>query len=337
MRIVGGKYRSRVLKDFSGNEIRPTADKVKESLFNILNDVWDKSFLDLFSGTGGVGLEALSRGAEKVTFVDVRKESLDLTKQNVKLLGETAQTVLSDSIEFLKRTKDKYDVIFIDPPYKTDLGIKALEVIADKKLLTDDGIAVFESETPFSGNIKSLSFYDERKYGRTYLSFFKNKKPACVFAGTFDPITNGHIDIVNKAKIDFEKVYVTIMVNPNKTPLFTLEDRLDFIKTIFKDDEQVVVEYYSGYAADYVKSKGTTYYVRGFRNEADLVYEESNERLSKTIFPELNTVYYKAVKDDVLISSTTVRDALDSKSNYSKYIPKEILPLIQDIIKKQDN
>ena len=69
-------------------------------------------------------------------------------------------------------------------------------------------------------------------------SFFKNKKPACVFAGTFDPITNGHIDIVNKAKIDFAKVYVTIMVNPNKTPLFSLEDRLKFLNTIFKNDEQ---------------------------------------------------------------------------------------------------
>jgi 16S rRNA (guanine(966)-N(2))-methyltransferase RsmD/pantetheine-phosphate adenylyltransferase len=337
LRIVGGKYRSRVLKDFAGNEIRPTADKVKESLFNILSDVANKSFLDLFAGTGGVGLEALSRGAGKVTFVDVRKESLDLTKQNVKLLGETAQTVLSDSIEFLKRTKDKYDVIFIDPPYKTDLGIKALEVIADKNLLTDDGIAIFESETPFTGKIKALSFYDERKYGRTYLSFFKNKKPACVFAGTFDPITNGHIDIVNKAKIDFAKVYVTIMVNPNKTPLFSLEDRLKFLNTIFKNDEQVVVEYYSGYAAEYVKSKGTTYYVRGFRNEADLVYEQANERLSKAIFPELNTVYVKASKNDRLVSSTAVRDALSSQTGYEKFIPKEILPLITDIIKKQNN
>jgi pantetheine-phosphate adenylyltransferase len=203
--------------------------------------------------------------------------------------------------------------------------------------LTDDGIAIFESETPFTGKIKALSFYDERKYGRTYLSFFKNKKPACVFAGTFDPITNGHIDIVNKAKIDFAKVYVTIMVNPNKTPLFSLEDRLKFLNTIFKNDEQVVVEYYSGYAAEYVKSKGTTYYVRGFRNEADLVYEQANERLSKAIFPELNTVYVKASKNDRLVSSTAVRDALSSQTGYEKFIPKEILPLITDIIKKQNN
>lgn len=336
MRIVGGKHRSRVLKDFSGDEIRPTADKVKESLFNILFNVQDKSFLDLFAGTGGVGLEALSRGAGKVTFVDVRNESLNLTKQNVKLLNETAETILSDSIEYLKRCKDKFDIIFIDPPYKTDLGLKALKIIADRKLLTSEGVAVFESETPFTAKIDGLSFYDERKYGRTYLAFFKNKKPACVFAGTFDPITNGHTDVIEKAKRDFETVYLTIMVNPNKTPYFSVEDRLKMLKTLYENDKQVVIGYHNGYAADFVKSKNTVYYVRGIRNEADLVYEQANERLSKTIYPDLVTIYYKAIKEDRLVSSTIVRDALNARTGYEKYLPTAVIPVIKDILKELD-
>ena len=146
MRVIAGVHRSRPLATFRGDEIRPTADRVKESLFNILrNKVVGRRYLDLFAGTGGIGIEAISRGA--------------------------AEVVLSDAIAYLRRA-EPFDVIFIDPPYAGALGEAALRVIAENALLTEDGVAVFEHEEPFAGEIPGLRKTDERKYGRVYLSFF---------------------------------------------------------------------------------------------------------------------------------------------------------------------
>ena len=172
MRVIAGVHRSRPLATFRGDEIRPTADRVKESLFNILrNKVVGRRYLDLFAGTGGIGIEAISRGAAEVVFVDQRRESVALVKKNLALLKEEAEVVLSDAIAYLRRA-EPFDVIFIDPPYAGALGEAALRVIAENALLTEDGVAVFEHGEPFAGEIPGLRKTDERKYGRVYLSFF---------------------------------------------------------------------------------------------------------------------------------------------------------------------
>ena len=145
MRIVGGIFKAKNLKEFSNPAIRPTADKTRESLFDILGErISGAKFLDLFAGTGGVGIEAISRGAKKVTFVDADKSCLDLVKQNIKTVGaESAdhELKLSDGLKFLSETNEKFDYIFIDPPYKTDLGQKALKIIFERELVSETGAA----------------------------------------------------------------------------------------------------------------------------------------------------------------------------------------------------
>lgn len=176
MRIVGGEYKGRVLCEFKGDAVRPTADKVRESLFNILSfSVRGAKFLDLFSGTGAVGIEALSRGAENVTFNDLNRSSLDILRKNLsKLKIENGVKVYNaDALAFDKACGGKFDIIFIDPPYKLNLLAGALETAA--KLLEEDGIIVAEDEKPFNGEIKGLVKTDERKYGRVYLTFFKGE------------------------------------------------------------------------------------------------------------------------------------------------------------------
>jgi 16S rRNA (guanine(966)-N(2))-methyltransferase RsmD/pantetheine-phosphate adenylyltransferase len=335
LRVVGGKYRSRILKDFSGEKIRPTADKVKESLFNILGDfIADARVLDLFSGTGAIGIECLSRGAKSVIFTDADKDSLKIVKDNLSTLGENQTVIFTDAISFLEKTTEKFDFIFIDPPYNSDLGERALKVIANRKLLTDNGIAVFETEKE---NIKVdfLYLFDQRKYGRVRLNFFKYKKPACVFAGTFDPVTKGHVKIVERAKNEFEKVYLTIMVNPNKEPYFSLDVRLKFLNEIYKMDDNVIVDFHDGYAVDYLKKVGMDYYVRGIRNETDKAYEEMNESLSKKLYENIKTIYYKADKEFTKYSSSLVRECLENKENYSKFVPKEILKILEEELSKR--
>ncbi len=176
MRIVGGTFRSRVLSDFDGDKIRPTSDKVRESLFNILNGkVYSKRVLDLFCGTGAIGIEAISRGAGLVTFNDFSLDSLALLKKNLarlKIDGGYEITNL-DGVAFLEKVSARYDIIYIDPPYKTDLGRRALDRVSFS--LNDGGVAVFEDEKPFDGEVKGLKIVKEKKYGRVYLTFFEKE------------------------------------------------------------------------------------------------------------------------------------------------------------------
>ena len=173
MRIVGGIYRGRTLLSFSGDDVRPTPDMVRESLFNILQfRIKGATFLDLFSGTGAMGIEALSRGAKTVTFNDRARESVALLKKNLDKIGitENIKVFNKDALDLLK-SGEKYDIIYIDPPYKTDLGLKALSLV--KEAMSDNGLVIFEDEKEFLGQVEGLKITDKRKYGRVRLTFFE--------------------------------------------------------------------------------------------------------------------------------------------------------------------
>ena len=174
MRIVSGKYKGRVLCEFDGDRIRPTGDKVRESLFNILQfKVIGSSFLDLFCVTGAMGIEALSRGAKNVVFNDYSKDSLNLLKKNLAKLKVDEQYSVKnfDAVTYLEGTSDKFDIVYIDPPYASNLGERALKVAC--RVLTDGGIVILEGEREFCESVSGLTVYDKRKYGRAYLTFFK--------------------------------------------------------------------------------------------------------------------------------------------------------------------
>lgn len=176
MRIIGGAHRGRKLAQFQGDDIRPTADRVKESLFNILSvKVVGASVLDLFCGSGSLGLECISRGASCVHFNDISKDSLAVLKKNIACIGEegASRVTNGDYLACLNQTALKYDLIFIDPPYRLKYGVPALKTIAARNLLNDGGIAIYERDRAFTGTVEGLELFDERKYGKTYLSFFK--------------------------------------------------------------------------------------------------------------------------------------------------------------------
>lgn len=182
MRIIGGKYRSRALTEFAGEEVRPTSDRAKESLFNILSlKLYGARVLDLFAGSGSLGLESLSRGAKEVVFNDCAKDSLAIVKKNLAALkipvnGEEAKVQNCDYLVCLENARGQFDIVFIDPPYRFDFGERALAKIAQKGLLSKNGIAVYERDRPFEGDIVGLEKYDERKYGKTYMTFFRRSE-----------------------------------------------------------------------------------------------------------------------------------------------------------------
>ncbi len=170
-----------MLAQFEGEDVRPTSDRAKEALFNILSlKLYGARVLDLFSGSGALGIESLSRGAKEVVFNDLSKESLAILKKNLTALkipvnGEEAKLMQSDYLVALEQASGEFDLIFIDPPYRFEYGKNALEAISKKGLLALNGIAVYERDRPFEGEIAGLEKYDERKYGKAYMTFFRRQ------------------------------------------------------------------------------------------------------------------------------------------------------------------
>ncbi|MGE5473120.1 MAG: 16S rRNA (guanine(966)-N(2))-methyltransferase RsmD [Ignavibacteriales bacterium] len=182
LRVISGKSGGLLLKSLKGMQTRPTADRIKESLFSIIGSLLDGSaVLDLFAGSGALGIEALSRGAKTAIFVDASKESINIIKENVRHTGfqETSEIYHNDyerAIKALSQNNIKFDIIFLDPPYGKGMEIKAVESIIQKNLISDKGIIIIETEEILADNIFEMKKYDERSYGRTKLSFFMKEK-----------------------------------------------------------------------------------------------------------------------------------------------------------------
>lgn len=177
MRIIAGKHRGRVLAEFKGTDIRPTADRVKESLFNMLSvRLYGARVLDLFCGSGALGLECISRGADEVVFNDISRESLALLKKNLALLREEGTVYNYDYKVCLQRVSGTFRFIFADPPYAQENLGEILRIVRERNLLEEDGAVIYESEEKVSSPFDGWELYDERNYGRTYLAFFRRKE-----------------------------------------------------------------------------------------------------------------------------------------------------------------
>lgn len=180
MRIVAGTARGRVLKGPKSREIRPTADRVRESLFNILGQWTDGlSVLDLFAGTGALALEALSRGAVRALLVDKGREALALCQENVRALGFAACAEIwampvDRAIERLGREQRRFELIFADPPYALEATQSLLQHISTVGLLAPEGRLVLEhgkSEVA-PESVGALCRYDQRRFGETQISLY---------------------------------------------------------------------------------------------------------------------------------------------------------------------
>ena len=174
MRVTGGKYLSRQVKCPKG-VIRPAMDRMRESLFSILGNINDKSFLDLFSGSGIIGIEAASRGAAPVYFVEKDRIKKRIIHENTDMI-ETEKKVFIMSVErFISITREKYDLIFLDPPFPMGKKQELVLSVSRKDILADDGVLMIHhpSEEKWPETVGNLEIIDRRKYGRSILLFFR--------------------------------------------------------------------------------------------------------------------------------------------------------------------
>lgn len=180
MRIIAGDFRGRALaavgKGDAGAHLRPTTDRVRESLFNVLmhtGAIQGARVLDLFAGTGALGLEALSRGAECVTFVDDGRVSQGLIAKNIDICRARASTKLlrRNALKLGPNPDAAYDVVFLDPPYGKALGEKALNTVANTGWIAPGALIIWEENAPMTAPV-GYDLHDCRKYGDTYISIF---------------------------------------------------------------------------------------------------------------------------------------------------------------------
>lgn len=180
MRIIGGNARGTKLYTLKGETTRPTLDRVKESIFNIIQaELEDAIFLDLFAGSGAIGLEAISRGAKKAILCDKSKEAIQIIKKNIEKTHsqEGVELYNTDFKECLSKIKEKLDLIYIDPPYKTDFILKTLEIIQNSRMTKDTTKIILETdeEERILKQIENLKYevIDKRKYGIAHIIFLK--------------------------------------------------------------------------------------------------------------------------------------------------------------------
>ena len=179
MRVITGEARGRKLITLEGEDVRPTTDRVKEGMFNIIQfDLEGAAVLDLFAGSGQLGIEALSRGAKHCTFVDASTKSIDVVKQNLKTVGfeKRASVFCGDSKMYITLSRDKFDIALLDPPYHKNIIDSVLPVVAEK--MTENGVILCESELReiLPETAGEFSKYREYKYGKIKITVYRKNK-----------------------------------------------------------------------------------------------------------------------------------------------------------------
>jgi 16S rRNA (guanine966-N2)-methyltransferase len=178
MRVIAGQAKGQHLKSTSGRDVRPTKDRVKEALFNILApEIIDIDLLDLYAGFGNLGIEALSRGASSVTFIEKERSQIKIIKENLQktTLENAAKVIQGDVLVELGRFKENsFDIILMDPPYQEDLVIPTIESILEYNLLKRSGIISVEhhKQDEIEADFSELELIRERNYGNTKISLY---------------------------------------------------------------------------------------------------------------------------------------------------------------------
>ena len=180
MRITGGIYRGRLLKSTPGLEARPTTDKVRQAIFNILmNDIENKRVLDIFAGSGALGIEALSHGAQSAVFIEIAHQQAEAIRRNLKGLELDEELIQADYVKacrHLSECGEQYDLIFADPPYDRFAPQEIIQTVLQYNLLAPDGFLIIEHRSGAATESDRMIILKNRKFGQTEVTFYAHKE-----------------------------------------------------------------------------------------------------------------------------------------------------------------
>jgi len=318
MRVVAGKYKGKNLASPINNDVRPTTTRIKETLFNVIQfKVQGSVCLDLFGGSGALGIECISRGSNEVYFVDNNKNSINLIHQNLKGIDGKYKVLNCDFYSALRSCyaqKLKFDLIFLDPPYKTSYGEDAIKSIIDMDLLSKDGCIIYEHGSD-KNYLLSSPYYKQRtkKMGSVTAEFITRKNIA-MFAGSFDPFTIGHKAVLEEIKDEYDLIVVSLLINPEKKYLFDNDSRLEIAKLSCVDLSNVKCVYSDKNAVDVAFDEHVNILIRSYRNDIDYDYEIKMAEYNRSLGYETRLMSLQNYKE---ISSTDCREKI-KKEDYSE-------------------
>lgn len=338
MRIISGKYRGRKLISPEGNDVRPTSDQVKESIFNVIQfEIAGSRFVDLFSGSGNIGIEALSRGASEVIFADNNRNSISLIAQNLSKIEDNYKIINRDYKVTLENLSGKFEFIFVDAPFSLDCISNVCDIVGSKELLQKNGYIIYEHERSKNYKLSNDWYIAKSKtFGTIVVDYIAPTQEVCAVTGSFDPITVGHWGVIKQAMQLFDKINIIIAVNEEKKGIFSLEERKAFIEMCTKDYPNIIVDICKGMIYEYCNNNGIHAIVRGYRNEEDRQYEE---KMAEFNFQKggVTTTFIEADEDLKKVSSSTVKEMLQNGSNLRGFVPKEIMGKVSKLYKEKYN
>ena len=340
MRVIAGTARGTRLAPVPDG-VRPTSDRVRESVFNSLGQFFEGGrVLDLYAGTGALGIEALSRGCEEAVFVERDRRARAVIRQNLERAGFAgrAEVVGGEVERQLGRLAGPYSLIFADPPYRIAAAEVGGILYRLGALLGPGGRVVVESgEAPAEGQGGKKGV--TRRYGGTFVTVFDRSELTMIVAvcpGSFDPVTMGHLDIIRRASKVFDHVVVAVGGNLRKAPRLSAVERARLIEKVTADLENVSVEVMEGLLVNFAREQGAQVIVKGLRAVSDFESEFEQAQLNRTMFPELETVFIMASAEHSFLSSSAVREIASFGGEVRGLVPEGILETVRQIYSGSD-
>jgi pantetheine-phosphate adenylyltransferase len=309
---------------------------VREALFAMLGPVEGASVLDLFAGTGALGIEALSRGAERAVFVERDARVARVLNDNLAALGlgsQLAEVRCADALGALRSArgrKETYDLLFIDPPYRqANVGDPAVtaEARGAHRRRERPGCTARARGTGRAAKTLRPHFDHNPPPSMT-----RPEKSIAVCPGSYDPITNGHLDVIRRTANLYDEVVVAVVNRSVRKSgaLFGIEERVGFIERAIVDLDTVRVEPFSTLVVDFARSVGAKAIVKGLRAISDFEYELEMNQLNRRQDPEIESVYLMASPQYSFLSSSGVKELATFGGRIDDLVPDEVARRLQE-------
>ena len=318
----------------------------------------DARVVDLFAGTGALGIEALSRGAAHVLFVESNRALAAIIRSNLEAVGLSARAdvIVRDVRRSASALKEHgpFDLALIDPPYATGLDREAVTLLVRSDCLSPGACIVVEHSSKAPPELPdeiSAGLVTERTrtYGDTALTLYRAAGPSsepeagtesspvetprsegaamtrtAIYPGSFDPLTNGHHDVIKRSLIMFDRLVIAVAANVRKQALFDVAERVALIREVLGDDPRVEIDTFEGLLVEYAKRKGAVAVVRGLRAVADFEYEFEMASMNRRLAPSVETVFLMTHESYFYVSSHLVKEVAQLGGDVDAFVPPAV-------------
>lgn len=353
MRITGGTARGRRLVAPRGRDVRPTSDKVREAIFDRLGPRGPRGLvLDLFAGTGALGLEAVSRGAARAVLVDRDPRAVAACRANAAALGPAAPVEVwcAEAFAFLRGAGRglRADLVLLDPPYRFDRWPDLLVELRSCQAVRPGGMVVVERSAR-AAPVSAAGFRALRssRYGDTAVDLLvaadevagvEDLGPVreavvqgvAIYPGSFDPITNGHVGLIRRGLEIFDRLIVAVARNLAKETLFSPAEREEMIREAVNGNGRVEVVSFDGLLVEYARTRNVRVVLRGLRAVADFEYELQMANMNRKLWPAIETFFMMTEEDYFFLSSRNVKEIASFGGKVDALVPPGVARRLEE-------